>query len=66
MGTQAYPKLKRMWINQPSTLDIDHDMHGTNVLAHHEYGDTWRIYFLSGNIVSRQVMRYALSEGWDL
>ncbi len=59
-------ELRRMWINQPSTLQEFHYLHGTNVLAKHEYGDTMRIYFLSGNVISQQISRSTLSEGWDL
>lgn len=54
----------RMWINQPSTLQPLHHLHGINVLAVHEYDDTYRIYFLSGPIVSQQVFASALSPGW--
>lgn len=56
--------MKRMWINQPSTLQPLHHLHGTNVLAAHEYDDTWRIYFLSGPVVSQQCSGLCLSEGW--
>ena len=56
--------LKRMWINQPSTLQPLHHLHGTNVLAHHEYDTTWRVYFLSGPVISQQVFRLQLAEGW--
>lgn len=56
--------LKRMWVNQPSTLQQHHDLHGTNVLAYLEYGNTMRVYFLKGPVVSQQMSRLALSEGW--
>ena len=56
--------LKRMWINQPSTLQALHALHGTNVLAIPEYDDTVRIYFLSGNTISQQVSKNVLSDGW--
>ena len=56
--------IKRMWINQPSTLQPLHHLHGTNVLAHHEYDNTWKVYFLSGDVVSMQVQSICLSEGW--
>lgn len=56
--------LKRMWINQPSTLQPLHKLHGTNVLARHEYGDTWQIFFLSGDVISKQASKLCLSEGW--
>lgn len=54
----------RMWVNQPSTLQPLHHLNGTNVLAVHEHGDTWRIYFLSGDVSSQQAPRAALSRGW--
>lgn len=56
--------LQRMWINQPSTLQPLHHLDGTNVLAQYEYGSTWRVWFLSGNVVSQQVLQSALSKGW--
>ncbi len=55
---------QRMWINQPSKLQTYHHLHGTNVLAIHEYDDTWRIYFLSGYTESQQISKIALSNGW--
>lgn len=55
---------KRMWINQPSTLQPLHKHHGTNVLARHEQGDTWQIFFLSGDVISMQASKLSLSEGW--
>ena len=58
-------ELSRMWINQSTTLHEFHALHGTNVLACHEYGDTMRIYFLSGEVVSQQISRKALSSGWQ-
>lgn len=55
---------QRMWINQPSSLQPHHALHGVNVLAVHEYGDTFRVYFLSGSTVSQQMLRRTLSNGW--
>jgi len=57
-------ELKRMWINQPSSLQPLHHLHGTNVLAYREYGNTYRVYFLSGSIICQQVPGLALSDGW--
>lgn len=57
-------KIERMWINQPSTLQPLHHLHGTNVLASHEYDDTWQVYFLSGGVISMQVLSLCLSKGW--
>lgn len=56
--------MKRMWIDQPSTHQPLHHLHGTNVLAVPEFGNTVRVYFLSGDIVSRQVGALCVSEGW--
>ena len=53
-----------MWVNQPSTLQQYHKLHGTKVLAMHEYDDTYLIYFLSGEIEAQQIFKSALSEGW--
>lgn len=59
-------EVKRMWINQPSTRDVLHHLHGTNVLGYKEKRgrDMYRIYFLSGDIISMRVMNTALSNGW--
>jgi hypothetical protein len=54
----------RMWINQPSKHQPHHALHGTNVLAQQEHGDVMRIFFLSGDVISQQVSRAHLSEGW--
>jgi hypothetical protein len=56
--------IHRKWINQPSKLQMHHDLHGTNVLAYREYEGTWRVYFLSGDIISMQVFGSVLSDGW--
>lgn len=56
-------EIKRMWVNQPSTLQPLHHLHGANVLAVKE-GQDWRIYFLSGDVISQQAPRLSLSEGW--
>jgi hypothetical protein len=56
--------IRRMWINQPSKLQPLHKLHGTNVLAVHEYDSTYCIFFLDGPVVSQQVSRLCLSIGW--
>lgn len=56
--------MTRMWINQPSTLQPLHKMHGVRVLACPDTDRTMRAYLLSGDIVSMQVPREALSSGW--
>lgn len=62
MSNKNYPV--RMWINQPSTLQRLHSLHGTNVLALHEYENTYRIYFLTGPVISMQCLGNCLSWGW--
>lgn len=57
-------KLKRMWINQPSTLQPFHHLNGVNVLAYRETENTYRVYFLSGDVISQQMPGLALSDGW--
>lgn len=57
--------MKRMWINQPSTHQPLHHLHGTNVLAEPEYGYWAKIYFLSGDTISQQCHVNCLSEGWQ-
>ena len=54
----------RVWINMPSIYDQYHEHHGKNVLAMHEYDHIWRVFFLSGDLVSMQVEAIALSPGW--
>ena len=59
---------KRMWIDQPSTLQPYHELNGTNVLAvfarANEKMTTYVIYFLSGPVVSQEIDGLALSKGW--
>lgn len=55
---------KRMWVNHPSVLQPYHHLHGTNVLAVHEYGDTYRIFFFEGVVESQQISGLALSPGF--
>lgn len=58
-------ELARYWINQPSKLQYYHKLHGTNVLGYLEYEGTFRIYYLSGDIISSQIPSICLSEGWN-
>jgi hypothetical protein len=52
---------ERYWINQPSTLQPHHKLHGTNVLV-----DTtdYTCYFLEGAIISMLIDPLCLSKGW--
>jgi len=58
--------VERYWINQPSGLQLLHELHGTNVLAEPEKWNPnfMRIHFLNGEIISMQVPKSILSEGW--
>lgn len=64
MQKNQTPTMKRMWINQPSTLQSLHKMHGVRVLACPDTDTTMRAYLISGDIISMQVPRQALSDGW--
>lgn len=57
-------EMKRMWIDQPSTLQTFHDLHGVNVLCCPSKEDTVRVYFLEGKIISQLIWRNALAPGW--
>jgi hypothetical protein len=57
-------KIERMWINQPSTLQLHHKLHGTHVLACLINGEVEQVYFLDGEIVSQKIAGHALSRGW--
>lgn len=56
--------LKRMWINQPSTLQPHHGLNGKNVLAEVLSPVYARVWFTEGNIISMEIARRCLSEGW--
>jgi hypothetical protein len=54
-----------MWINQPSTHQEFHKMHGTNVLADLDSRpNIARIYFLESTVISQDILKTALSDGW--
>lgn len=58
-------KMVRMWINQPSTFQPLHHLHGTNVLATLTKSDkVAQVYFLSGPVISQNVPKNTLSMGW--
>ncbi|MDO8414859.1 MAG: hypothetical protein Q7S87_01460 [Agitococcus sp.] len=58
-------KLTRMWIDQPSTLQAFHALHGTNVLAQQAGDNAMQVYFLEGETLSLQVSKIALKAGWQ-
>lgn len=62
-GSTSEP-MRRMWINQPSTLQPLHELHGVRVLTAPDTDVCARAYFLSGDVISMQVPHVALSEGW--
>lgn len=55
---------RRAWINQPSSLQPLHALHGTNVLVVADDTGFCRAYFLSGDVISIRVKRESLSPGW--
>ncbi len=57
-------KPQRMWINQPSTLQPLHKLHGKNVLAIRESQGWYTIYFLDGDVISQIAPLNTLSNGW--
>lgn len=60
--------MNRYWINQPSTLQPDHNMHGQNVLAERDLGSagkTTTVYPVTGEIISTMVFVTSLSPGWN-
>lgn len=64
---EVLQSVQRMWINQPSTLQPHHSLHGQRVLAMPEPKSVmWRVYFLSGDVVSQQIPESALSPGWPI
>lgn len=57
--------MHRMTINQPSTLQAAHHLHGVKVLASLGACGWSTIYFLSGVVVSQVIKTNALDKGWD-
>ena len=62
-------ELQRMFVNQSSTLQPYHRLHGVHVLADY---DTARVddkiitvYFLEGSVISQRMCRNALDKGWN-
>lgn len=56
--------LERYWINQPSTLEPNHDLHGALVLAPLRLKEINTVYFTSGKIISGRYPKNILSKGW--
>ena len=56
----------RYWINQPSKHQQFHKLHGINVIGIQKKDPKiTRIYFLSGAVISQDILTNALSEGWN-
>ena len=55
-------KAKRYFINQPSTLQPHHKLHGAKVIGIRERDSVIRIYFIEGDVISMQVQSNVLSE----
>ena len=64
MDQKSSPTIRRMWINQPSTLQPLHRLHAVRVLVAPDTDRCARAYFLSGDTISMQIPHEALSEGW--
>ncbi len=57
--------MRRMWINQPSTLQPLHERHGQNVLAEDKiHGQNVMVWFISGEKPYLLVPTIVLSVGW--
>lgn len=56
--------VRRAWINQPSTLQPLHRMHGTRVIALPSTEDQCVVCPVDGDIVSLLVPKSCLSSGW--
>lgn len=59
-----YGRPYRAWINAPSTLQLEHHMHGRYVIAVPE-SDGWvTVYFTTGETISARLPARAVSPGW--
>ena len=58
-------RLKRFWINQPSTSQPFHDLHGQSVLANPESfdGDYCDAFFAEGPVIVQRIQKIALTPG---
>lgn len=61
---QKTKDFRRMHISQEDSNHPLYSMSGANVLARQEDESLWRVYFVTGAIVSMTVERAQLSEGW--
>ena len=60
-----YALIQRAWINQPSTIQEDHQLHGMNVIVDFSKSkDFPTVYPTEGKIISMIISRLSLSPGW--
>jgi hypothetical protein len=58
-------RMRRCWINAPSTHQVDHAYHGRLVLAPEDSNETHpTVYFADGPVISARMFRASLSPGW--
>lgn len=58
-------RLARYWINQPSTSQSSHKLHGQLVLAPEILDAAFvTVYFISGPVISARLESNCLSQGW--
>lgn len=59
------PIVKRVWVNQPSTLQAGHRFHGRlGIAVIDRERDDVRLYYRSGATISSDVCESWLSDGW--
>lgn len=68
MSKFDWSRPQRVWVNQPSTLQDDHQYHGRSGIAVLESQDTPEspfatLYFASGPITSTRIAKLSLSPG---
>jgi hypothetical protein len=63
-GGPGVTNLRRAWINQPSTQQEHHDLHGRRVLAAEDRDGVSRVFFTEGPVVSMELRSTSLSDGW--
>lgn len=57
------PNICRAWFNQPSTTQINHHLHGINVLVNDTGERVVDVWTTNSNIISLRVLRSTLSIG---
>lgn len=63
MSYRVQDKCYRAWINQPSTLDPDHDRHGKVGIVVNDDGDDYvTMFFTEGPTFSMRIARRSISK----